>query len=280
MKAKQWIGIEEAAKKYQVSSKRINTWCKNQEITYTKIDHYPLLDENSLQECIERNTQLCLAQKEFEQRKEKLIKENEEELFILQSLKELTPTIRIIIKELAGMIRDENRRRMFLFIMLEGNIKKYSAESCQDFYSIQREFQILVREIQSRIGFLKNYKHEITYTKALLRLYEMKFGKNLFNREVILQESPESQERKEALELLDTCIKDFGFDCRAERILTQGGIETLRDLLKLTYKYGWKRLVKLREFGPTTQKKVIDRLQLMNILDEEEGCYLYKYLDE
>lgn len=280
MKAKQWIGIEEAARKYQVSSKRINTWCKRLEITCTEIDHYLVLDENSLQECIERNTQLCLTQKELEQREEKLIRESEEKLFILQSLKELTPMMRLIIKELAGMIHNENRRRMFLFVTLEGSLKKYAEESCQDFFFIQREFQILMREIQSRIGFLKNYKYEITHTKALLRLYEMKFGRNLFNRELVQQENPILQERREAIELLNTNIRDFGFDNRVEKILTQGGIETLQDLLKLTYKYGWNRLTKLHNFGPTTQTKVIDRLQLMNILDKEEGCYLYKYLDE
>lgn len=57
MTTKQWIGIEEAAKKYQVSSRRINTWCKKQEITCSEIDHYLMLDEDSLLRCIERHTQ-------------------------------------------------------------------------------------------------------------------------------------------------------------------------------------------------------------------------------
>ena len=96
MTTKQWIGIEEAAEKYQVSIRRINTWCKRQEITFTEIDHYLMLDENSLLECIERNTQLALTNEEFERRKEKLIRENEENLFILQSLAPLTPMIRLI----------------------------------------------------------------------------------------------------------------------------------------------------------------------------------------
>lgn len=153
MTTKQWIGIEEAAEKYQVSIRRINTWCKRQEITFSEIGHYLMLDENSLLECIERNIQLNLTKEEFERRKEKLIRENEENLFILQSLEPLTPMMRLIIKELAGMIQDENRRRMFLFVTLEGSLKKYAKESCQDFYYIQREFQILIRDIQSRIGF-------------------------------------------------------------------------------------------------------------------------------
>ena len=105
MTTKQWIGIEEAAKKYQVSSRRINTWCKKQEITCSEIDHYLMLDEDSLLRCIERHTQLSLTEKELEKRKERLIKESEEEIFLLQSMKELTPVMRQIIKELAGMIQ-------------------------------------------------------------------------------------------------------------------------------------------------------------------------------
>lgn len=113
MTTKQWIGIEEAAKKYQVSSRRINTWCKKQEITCSEIDHYLMLDEDSLLRCIERHTQLSLTEKELEKRKERLIKESEEEIFLLQSMKELAPVMRQIIKELAGMIQNDNRRRCF-----------------------------------------------------------------------------------------------------------------------------------------------------------------------
>ena len=37
MTTKQWIGIEEAATKYQVSTRRIITWCKRQEIIYSEV---------------------------------------------------------------------------------------------------------------------------------------------------------------------------------------------------------------------------------------------------
>ena len=63
---------------------------KKQEITCSEIDHYLMLDEDSLLRCIERHTQLSLTEKELEKRKERLIKESEEEIFLLQSMKELT----------------------------------------------------------------------------------------------------------------------------------------------------------------------------------------------
>ena len=53
MATKQWIGIEEAATKYQVSTRRIITWCKRQEIIYSEVGDYLMLDENSLTDCLE-----------------------------------------------------------------------------------------------------------------------------------------------------------------------------------------------------------------------------------
>ena len=94
------------------------------------------------------------------------------------------------------------------------------------------------------------------------------------------EESPATQEKKKAIHLLNTPINDFEFDARSSRVLGENDIQTLRDLLKLTYKYGWNRINKLPHLGPTSVNRVINRLQQLNILDDEEGCYLYKYLDE
>ena len=52
MATKQWIGIEEAATKYQVSTRRIITWCERQEIIYSEVGDYLMLDENSLTDCL------------------------------------------------------------------------------------------------------------------------------------------------------------------------------------------------------------------------------------
>lgn len=280
MTTKQWIGIEEAAKKYQVSSRRINTWCKKQEIICSEIDHYLMLDEDSLLRCIERHTQLSLTEKELEKRKERLIKESEEEIFLLQSMKELTPVMRQIIKELAGMIQNDNRRRMFLFIALEGSFKEYCKQSCQNTYNMQDEYQRLIREIKNRTGFLKTYKDEMIHLKAALRLYEMYYGKDCLY--TMNTENQMTKEEKEAIALLNTPIEDLGFEVRASRVLCEQGIQTLRDLLELTYKYGWNRLTKIRDLGSTTQNRIMKRLQELNILDDtdEDVSYLYKYLDK
>lgn len=43
--AKQWIGIEKAVDKYQLSAEQIYKWSKGSEVTFTKVDNYLLLDE-------------------------------------------------------------------------------------------------------------------------------------------------------------------------------------------------------------------------------------------
>ena len=67
-----------------------------------------MLDENSLTDCLERNIRFSLSEEEHKRRMDEKMKENEEEFFLLQSLKELTPLIRLIIKELAGLIRNDD----------------------------------------------------------------------------------------------------------------------------------------------------------------------------
>ena len=82
--------------------------------------------ENSQTDCLERNIRFSLSEEEHKRRMDEKMKENEEEFFLLQSLKELTPLIRLIIKELAGMIRNDERRQLFLYTVLQGNIKDIS----------------------------------------------------------------------------------------------------------------------------------------------------------
>lgn len=177
MTTKQWIGIEEAAKKYRVSSRRINTWCKNRKLLARKSTTIWCSMKTVCWDAL-NDTHSLVYREGTRKRKERLIKESEEEIFLLQSMKELTPVMRQIIKELAGMIQNDNRRRMFLFISLEGSFKEYCKQSCQNTYNMQDEYQRLIREIKNRTGFLKTYKDEMIHLKAALRLYEMYYGKD------------------------------------------------------------------------------------------------------
>ena len=288
MTTKQWIGIEEAATKYQVSTRRIITWCKRQEIIYSEIGDYLMLDENSLTDCLERNIRFSLSEEEHKRRMDEKMKENEEELFLLQSLKELTPLIRLIIKELAGMIRNDERRQLFLYTVLQGNIKDFSVRKHMKYRQAQKVFEGLVQEIKSQAGFLRTYKEENIRLRATIRAYEMKSRQNGFDNVMLMRDAEETnpeifipEDIKAAKALLDTPITELKFDIRSQRIISEADIKTLRELLQITSQYGFRKLRDmLRNFGLVSQKKVEKRLKELNVLDVAGNCNLYRYLDE
>ncbi len=240
MTTKQWIGIEEAATKYQVSTRRIITWCKRQEIIYSEVGDYLMLDENSLTDCLERN------------------------------------------------IRFSQRRQLFLYTVLQGNIKDFSIRKRMKYRQAQKAFEGLVQEIKSQAGFLRTYKEENIRLKATVRAYEMKFRQNGFDNDMFMREAEETnpeifipEDIKAAKALLDTPITELKFDIRSQRIISEADIKTLRELLQITSQYGFRKLRDmLRNFGLVSQKKVEKRLKELNVLDVAGNCNLYRYLDE
>ena len=216
------------------------------------------------------------------------MKENEEEFFLLQSLKELTPLIRLIIKELAGMIRNDERRQLFLYTVLQGNIKDFSVRKHMKYRQAQKAFEGLVQEIKSQAGFLRTYKEENIRLRATVRMYEMKSRQNGFDNDMLMREAEETnpeifipEDIKAAKALLDTPITELKFDIRSQRIISEADIKTLRELLQITSQYGFRKLRDmLRNFGLVSQKKVEKRLKELNVLDVAGNCNLYRYLDE
>lgn len=279
---KQWIGIEEAAEKYQVSSKQLSNWCEKQEVICSKIGHYWMIDENSFTVCLERNKQLSLSDYEFKCKMYKILGENEEELFLLNSLKELTPFIRLIIDELAGLIQNKERRQLFLYVVTTGSIKEYSNDYCLGYHDVRKEFNSILREIKARAGFLKTYREDLYRLRATIRLYEKKYGKEMLNEEITTleeMEAPYLEEKKKAIELLQTPIEKFGLGFRIESSFTRLGILTLHDLLYITRKYGVGRLSHFSAIGAVTLRKIIEKLRKQGILDDENISYLYKYME-
>lgn len=253
-----------------------------------------MIDESSLIDCLERRIRFCISEEEHKRRIDNKLKENEEELFLLQSLKELTPLIRLIIKELAGMIRNDERRQLFLYTVLQGSIKDFSVQKRIGYRQAQKEFDGMIKEIKTQAGFLRTYKKENIRLKALVRAYEMKFSKDMSGADISSADmlggalekdaNPETfipEDMKAVIALLDTPITKLNFDIRSQRVIFNADIKTLRELLQIISKYGFKRLRdRLPNFGLVSQRKVEERLKELNVLDVEGNCTLYRYLDE
>lgn len=278
---KQWIEIEEAAKKYQVSSKCINEWCERQEIISSKLDGCTMIEEGSLLKAIEWNKKMSFCEYKFKCRMNKIMGENEEQLYVLNSLKELTPFIRLMIEELARVIRNEKRKRLFLYIVTKGSIREYANENNMDSYTVRREFESVLREIKSHAGFLKTYRKDVDRLKSILRIYREKFGKEMMDggvKEVEEIQKAPIEEIQKIIDLLRTPLSDFKWSYRIEDIFFNNNIITLHDLLQFTLTYGVGGLCKFSQMGPRTLNQVIEKLRALNILDDENNSYLYKYL--
>lgn len=285
---KQWIGIEEAADKYQLSAEQIYKWSKGSEVTFTEVDNYLLLDEESLVECLYRNIRISLAKEEFDARETELLKVNEERLFVLQMLKELTPPIRIILRMFADMIVDEEKREFFFLIALGGGMKRYASKHNRKYSEVKKEFIDLTLEITHNTKFLKSYWKEHILLNAKVRRYERILrkpmsGKSVAEIDLAGMEDlslPDMKKLERALSLLDTPIVNLGLPMRAQRMVIKGGMETLKDLLRFIRKKGVTGLGCFRELGPGTANNVRARLRELNILDKDENSYLYPYLDD
>ena len=167
------------------------------------------------------------------------------------------------------MIRNDERRQLFLYTVLQGNIKDFSIRKRMKYRQAQKAFEGLVQEIKSQAGFLRTYKEENIRLKATVRAYET-------NPEIFIPE-----DIKAAKALLDTPITELKFDIRSQRIISEADIKTLRELLQITSQYGFRKLRDmLRNFGLVSQKKVEKRLKELNVLDVAGNCNLYRYLDE
>lgn len=291
--ARQWISIEEATEKYQVPATSINKWRRNSEITFSQIDGYLLLDENSLTDCLERHIRFSLSAKELNEQMAARLREKEERFFILKSLKKLTPLIRMVIMELAAMIHNDNRKELFLFLSLQGTLEEYAARTHRNPSDVQQEYKNIIHEIYTRSGFFKSYKEDLIHLKAKLKTYELKLNR-LAETELI----PESDSRKTAATeagtatsfplqkpenitaLLETPIPALNLPIRAQRIIINSGMKTLRDLLQYTHTNGFEGLCQLPYLGLVSMQNVQTRLKELGILDEQNQCYLYKYLEE
>lgn len=285
---KQWIGIEEAADKYQLSAKQIYKWSKGREVTFTEVDNYLLLDEESLVECIYRDIRISLAKEELDAREAELLKVNEERLFVLQMLKELTPPIRIILRMFADMIADEEKREFFFLIALGGGMRRYASKHDRKYSEVKKEFIDLTLEITNNTKFLKSYWKEHILLNAKVRRYERILRQSMSGKsfsEINFEgvgglSLPDMKKQERALSLLDTPIANLGLPMRAQRMVIKGGMETLRDLLRFIRKKGVIGLGCFRELGPGTVNNVGARLRELNILDKDENSYLYPFLED
>lgn len=172
-------------------------------------------------------------------------------------------------------------------------MEEYAARTHRSINDVQQEYQNTINEINTSTGFLKSYKEELIHLKAEVKTYELKC-----NRLVEATSNPDHnptkttstetgstkpaplQKPEKITTLLETPIPALALHIRAQRVLVNSGMKTLRDLLQYTYTNGFEGLCRLPYLGRISMQNVQTRLKELGVLDAENRCYLYKYLEE
>lgn len=280
-----WIGIEKASDKYKVAGKRICQWCQRREITSSEIGGYLMIDEDSLVSRLEMKKQEQISRTELENKMAEIVRGNEEDLFVLGSMKELTDIMKVLIMELGDLLDSDNKRTLFLYVALKGSMEEYAAENNMTVEMTRNLYTSVMRDIKQRAGFIKSYKEERILLKAKLRMFEI--GQHTLPKKIIplsvqteipLLKKQEKSIPDDVKKILSTTLFDIGFDTRVRNCLTVLQIETVEDLLVYTRKHGFDKLLTLNHMGRGSYDKLMNILREKNIVNEKDECGFYGYL--
>lgn len=271
-----WIGIEEASKKYKVSEKRMLQWCEQNEIVSSEIGGYWMIDEDSLKKRLELNKRESISKVELEARTMEILQKNHERIFILESLVKLTPIMQIVLKELGEMISKDDCKELFLYLSSGGKTEDYAKEHGLTIIKVQNILDSAILEIQRNIKYLKQYPKKRLLLKSGTKKHNcLKNKPKSFKKpmDIVAGEVP-----AKVADLLSTPVEDLGLDAWTLHSLTTNQITTLGDLLFYTKSNGFCRLLELNRFGSGCLAKLKNRLLYMDIINANDECYLYDYM--
>lgn len=271
-----WIGIEEVSKKYKVSEKRMLQWCEQSEIVSSEIGGYRMIDEDSLKKRLELNKRESISKVELEARTMEILQNNHERIFILESLAKLTPIMKIVLKELGEMISKDECKVLFLYLALGGKVEDYAKENGLTIIKVQNTLDSAILEIQRNMKYLEQYpKKRLLLKSGAKKQDSLKKKQTGFKKplDIVVGEVP-----AKIADLLATPIEDLGLDAWTLHSLSTNQIATLGDLLFYTKSNGFYKLLELNRFGSGCLAKLKSRLLSMNIINENDECYLYDYM--
>lgn len=164
-----WKGIEEICNKYGIPERLIYKWKSRKEITVAVFDGYPMIDEDSLIKRLEIKRREAISTDKLTSRIEKQLRNYEENIFIFETINALTPIIRLLIRELSEVITNDERKELFLYLSLQGDMEEYASTHGISVENVENIYKSLVKEVKRNAGFLERYRTEVIFLRALRR---------------------------------------------------------------------------------------------------------------
>lgn len=297
-----WITLTQAAAKYDMDTRNIKNWGQKGAITVARIGETWMVDDDSITSYLEKAKTLeCLKEELISLKKEyaaqiaHCIETNDERLFLLRSLKEITPLFRVVINELAGVIKEEERRNIFISVSNGEPVLSLAERMGKTYDEVARIYEKTIKEVKRKCGGMRKWYDEkaelikeLRQTKAQLENLEKYFRQ---------QEEKEKKMEEEASgssaevfkwrkicnannDVLSVRVRDVSeFGIIVQNVLCSIKINTIEDLLLLIKESGMKALMWQKGFGKVSLCKTRNQLIKMGLLNRKGEVIHPSFLD-
>lgn len=271
-------------------------WIKQYKITSSKIGNTWLIDEVSFCRVIRQKMRLShydeYLAKEVQIRKDEIsdiLLQMDDLIYLLRSLKKISPLLRLLIKEMASLISNDLKRNIFVDVTSGMNISKVAQKYNITFEMACNIYNASLAYVEKKLGFICNYRNSLAENELKIRRLEIESKNqrieinrllNIISRTTFeFAYSPPVFIPASGVKLLSLSLTyDLGLDIRVINCLRTLDLETVEDLLRFVKEHGFNRLLGYRNFGKESLNSLKVKLIQLGIMDKNGNSDLFDYL--
>lgn len=295
------IPVEKAALLYCTNKRDIVNWAKKHQLTISRIGNKLLVDEIGLQRIIELNTRLSRYDEYLEEQvriREKemtnVLIQIDDLIYLFKSVRKVSPTLRLLVEEMAELIPSEIKRNIFIAILQGGKIDTIAKQFDLSYDKVCYYYESALKYINNKAGFLKDYRKtlidkELEIRKCQIENVNLKAQlskySEILDRMGYLDESeaPINHEKREIpAEIIRTLsinvLTSLNLDIRICNCLRALDLWTVEDLLRYMKDKGWERFLESRNFGKKSLKILKKKFEETGIVMSDGSSDLFEYL--
>lgn len=289
------ITLYNAAVKFGFNYNDLLNLGKSGQISLSRIGSVLMTDENSVRRYLEFKTAQIKQQRYFDQQ----LQEKQEEindvialyddyLFSMRTLSKYTRLFKLLIHELANIIKDDVFRAIFIEVSLGQSIYNVARKRSYTYDKVCSIYSHTLDIIEKRCSIVPEYRKTTACLKLEIRqkdiiINNLKENINQIDRYNRIAAGIDQTKKipAQVVYLLSLSIKnEMGLDTRTRNLLLGQGIYTIEDLLRYLIKHDCviSSLKDIPKFGGTSFYRLENALKAKKIIDHQGHSYLYEYL--
>lgn len=283
-----WISLEEASGKYGIAVAELPAWLEKESIPCIDLNGTRFTDEGRLVQHLAYRQWLheaacSIPENPSASYERSVLQLKNELLFHLHLMNPETPLHRLFTDELRWLISNDDERDIFNYVIYPA--PHLYALGCRRGYTyadVDRIYRKCIRNITRKLQLLKRCRHlemickyELRAKNRLIDRYEEELARlkkpGRKGKQPLL---PEDAERR-----LSAPLEELDLSTRVLTGCRMAGLATLGDLLWKGRNEGLTSLISPAYFGWMSFRKLVLRLQALNILDADGNSDLFPYLN-